>query len=137
MKTYSELITIPSFEERVKYLQTRSMIGDFTFGGSRILNQTLYRSHEWKRFRDEIIIRDNGCDLAFDGMDIFGRIIIHHINPLTIEDVKRRADCIFDPENVVCVSHNTHEVIHYGLDVIHSSFTERKVGDTTLWKQHI
>lgn len=133
MKTYSELITIPTFEERVKYLQTNSVVGDISFGGSRMLNQTLYRSQEWKRFRDKIIIRDNGCDLAFDGMDIFGRIIIHHINPLTIEDVKRRADCIFDPENVVCVSHNTHEAIHYGLDVAGASLFERSKGDTKLW----
>ena len=132
MKTYSELITIPSFEERVKYLQTGSMIGDFTFGGSRILNQTLYRSPEWRRFRNDVIVRDEGCDLAVKGMDIYGKIIIHHINPITIEDVKNRSPKIFDMENVVCVSHNTHELIHYGGEV--KAYEERKPGDTCPWR---
>lgn len=132
MKTYSELITIPGFEERVKYLQTGSMIGDFTFGGSRILNQTLYRSPEWRRFRNDVIVRDEGCDLAVKGMDIYGKIIIHHINPITIEDVKNRSPKIFDMENVVCVSHNTHELIHYGGEV--KAYEERKPGDTCPWR---
>lgn len=132
MKTYSELITISSFKERVKYLQTRSMIGDFTFGGSRILNQTLYRSPEWRRFRNDVIVRDEGCDLAVKGMDIYGKIIIHHINPITIEDVKNRSPKIFDMENVVCVSHNTHELIHYGGEV--KEYEERKPGDTCPWR---
>lgn len=132
MKTYSELITIPSFEERVKYLQTGSMIGDFTFGGSRILNQTLYRSPEWRRFRNDVIVRDEGCDLAVKGMDIYGKIIIHHINPITIEDVKNRSPKIFDMENVVCASHNTHELIHYGGEV--KAYEERKPGDTCPWR---
>lgn len=134
MKSYSEMLLYSTYEERLKYLQIFGSVGEMTFGGSRMLNQTLYRSPEWKRFRDEIIIRDNGCDLAVEGMDIYSRILIHHINPLTIKDIQNRADCIFDPDNVVCVSHKTHEAIHYGLDTIHSSFTDRKAGDTTLWK---
>lgn len=114
IKTYSELITIPSFLERYRYLKLGGSIGEETFGFDRYLNQTLYRSPEWKRFRRDIIIRDNGMDLAFDGYEIIGKILVHHINPLTIQDVIRRDPKIFDPENVVCTSMNTHNAIHYG-----------------------
>lgn len=114
IKTYSELITIPSFLERYRYLKLGGSIGEETFGFDRYLNQTLYRSPEWKRFRRDMIIRDNGMDLAFDGYEIVGKILVHHINPLTIQDVIRRDPKIFDPENVICTSLNTHNAVHYG-----------------------
>ena len=88
IKTYSELILLPTFEERFKYLQLNGRVGDDTFGFDRYINQKFYRSAEWKRIRDYIIIRDNGCDLAADGHEIHGRILIHHINPITISDIK-------------------------------------------------
>lgn len=114
IKTYSELITIPSFLERYRYLKLGGSIGEETFGFDRYLNQTLYRSPEWKRFRRDMIIRDNGMDLAADDYEIVGKILVHHINPLTIQDVIRRDPKIFDPENVICTSMNTHNAIHYG-----------------------
>lgn len=114
IKTYSELIEIPSFLERYRYLKLGGFVGEETFGFDRYLNQTLYRSPEWKRFRRDIIIRDNGMDLACEGYEIVGKIMVHHINPITIQDVIRRDPKIFDPENVVCTSMNTHNAIHYG-----------------------
>ena len=114
IKTYSELITIPSFLERYRYLKLGGSIGEETFGFDRYLNQTLYRSPEWKRFRRDMIIRDNGMDLAADDYEIVGKILVHHINPLTVQDVIRRDPKIFDPENVRCTSMNTHNAIHYG-----------------------
>ena len=114
IKTYSELITIPSFLERYRYLKLGGSIGEETFGFDRYLNQTLYRSPEWKRFRRDMIIRDNGMDLAADDYEIVGKILVHHIDPLTPQDVIRRDPKIFDPENVICTSMNTHNAIHYG-----------------------
>lgn len=114
IKTYSELITLPTFIERFRYLKLGGVIGEETFGFDRYLNQTLYASAEWKRFRRDIIIRDNGMDLALEGYDIAGKILVHHINPLTMKDVLRRDPKIFDPENVISTSLNTHNAIHYG-----------------------
>ena len=114
IKTYSELIEIPSFLERYRYLKLGGFVGEETFGFDRYLNQTLYRSPEWKRFRRDMIIRDNGMDLACEEYEIVGKIMVHHINPITIQDVIRRDPKIFDPENVVCTSMNTHNAIHYG-----------------------
>lgn len=114
IKTYSEVIALPTFIERFRYLKIGGFVGEETFGFDRYLNQTLYCSPEWKRFRRDIIIRDNGMDLAFDGYEIVGKILVHHINPLTIQDVIRRDPKIFDPENVICTSLNTHNAVHYG-----------------------
>lgn len=114
IKTYSELITIPTFEERFEYLQLKGSVGKDTFGYDRHLNQVLYRSPEWKRLRNQIIIRDCGCDLACEGYDIHSKVLIHHLNPITVEDVLARSRKVFDPDNLVCVSHNTHNAIHYG-----------------------
>ena len=114
IKCYSELITLPTLRERFEYLKLGGRVGEETFGFDRYLNQTLYRSPEWKRFRRDIIIRDNGLDLACDGYEIVGKILVHHIDPITMEDIVRRHPKIFDPENVVCVSLNTHNAIHYG-----------------------
>ena len=114
IRTYSELITIPTFEERFEYLQLKGSVGKDTFGYDRYLNQVLYRSPEWKRLRNQIIIRDDGCDLACDGYDVYGKVLIHHLNPITVEDVLTRSRKVFDPDNLVCVSHSTHNAIHYG-----------------------
>ena len=136
IRTYSELITIPTFTERFEYLKLSGSVGIETFGFDRYLNQTLYRSLEWKRFRNEIIVRDMGCDLACDGYEIHGRILIHHIDPLTVDDVIRRHPKIFDPENVVCVTHNTHNAIHYGdAELLITEPIERTQHDTCPWRK--
>lgn len=135
-KTYSELIAIPTYEDRFKYLQLQGAVGKDTFGYDRYLNQVLYNSQEWKRFRNEIIIRDNGCDLAFEGYDIHGRILVHHINPITVDDVINRNPLVFDPENVICVTHNTHNAIHYGDEsLLITAPIERTRNDTCPWKK--
>lgn len=114
-KTYSELCQINDYYERFNYLQIGGMIGIATFGCDRYLNQIFYNSPEWKRFRKKIIFRDKGCDMAFDGVEVSGRIIVvHHLNPITVEDVLNRSYKLFDPENVVTVSDMTHKAIHYG-----------------------
>lgn len=135
-KTYSELIAIPTYEDRFRYLQLQGAVGKDTFGYDRYLNQVLYNSQEWKRFRSEIIIRDNGCDLAFEGYDIHGRILVHHINPITVDDVVNRNPLVFDPENVICVTHNTHNAIHYGDEsLLITAPIERTRNDTCPWKK--
>lgn len=135
-KTYSELIAIPTYEDRFRYLQLQGAVGKDTFGYDRYLNQVLYNSQEWKRFRNEIIIRDNGCDLAFEGYDIHGRILVHHINPITVDDVINRNPLVFDPENVICVTHNTHNAIHYGDEsLLITAPIERTRNDTCPWKK--
>lgn len=135
-KAYSELITIPTYEDRFRYLQLQGAVGKDTFGYDRYLNQVLYNSQEWKRFRNEIIIRDNGCDLAYEGYDIHGRILVHHINPITVDDVVNRNPSVFDPENVICVTHNTHNAIHYGDEsLLVTAPVERTRHDTCPWKK--
>lgn len=135
IKTYSELITIPTFEERFEYLQLKGSVGKDTFGYDRHLNQVLYRSPEWKRLRNQIIIRDFGCDLACDGYDIYGKVLIHHLNPITVEDVLARSRKVFDPDNLVCVSHNTHNAIHYGdVDLLVTGPIIRTKNDTCPWR---
>ena len=133
--SYSELITLPTFEERYRYLRKFGIVGEETFGSHRYLNQTLYRSPEWRRVRNKVIVRDNGCDLGLEGYEIGDRVYIHHINPITEKDILDRSPVIFDMDNLICVSFNTHQAIHYGdeslLPII--SFTERMPGDTKLW----
>ena len=135
IRTYSELITIPTFEERFEYLQLKGSVGKDTFGYDRYLNQVLYRSPEWKRLRNQIIIRDAGCDLACDGYDIYDKVLIHHLNPITVEDVLARSRKVFDPDNLVCVSHNTHNAIHYGdVDLLVTGPIIRTKNDTCPWR---
>ena len=135
IRTYSELITIPTFEERFEYLQLKGSVGKDTFGYDRYLNQVLYRSPEWKRLRNQIIIRDGGCDLACDGYDIYNKVLIHHLNPITVEDVLARSRKVFDPDNLVCVSHNTHNAIHYGdMDLLVTGPIIRTKNDTCPWR---
>lgn len=135
IRTYSELITIPTFEERYNYLKLNGIVGKETFGYDRYLNQLLYRSSDWRSFRDRIIIRDNGCDLACEGFELQSRIIIHHIDPITIEDILNKHPKVFDPENVVSTSHNTHLAIHYGdKNLIPITPINRHKNDTCPWK---
>ena len=133
-KTYSELIRFVSFKERFEYLKLNGTVGVETFGYDRYLNQALYRSYEWRKFRRDIIARDRGCDLGVDGFDIKSRLIVHHINPITLDQIEARDPMIFDPNNVICVSHNTHEAIHYGDEsLLPKDPTIRFSGDTKLW----
>lgn len=114
IRTYSELIKLPTFLERYEYCKIGNHVGEETFGSNRYLNQALYHLPNWKEFRNEMILRDFGCDFAMKDRPIAKSIILHHLNPLTVEDVLEMRDCCMDPENVVCVSLNTHNAIHYG-----------------------
>lgn len=133
--SYSDLITLPTFTERYRYLKQSGIVAEETFGGHRYLNQSYYKSPEWRRVRNEVIIRDKGCDLGVEGYEIADRIYVHHINPITEDDILDRSPALFDPDNLICVSFNTHQAIHYGdeslLPII--SFNERTPGDTKLW----
>lgn len=135
IKTYSELILLPTFEERFKYLQLNGRVGDDTFGFDRYINQNFYRSAEWKRIRDLVIMRDNGCDLALEGYEIYGRILIHHMNPITVKDVELSTEYLMNPEYLICVTHNTHNAIHYGDEkLINKGPVVRTKNDTCPWK---
>lgn len=136
-RSYLELITLPTFEERLRYLMLYGTPFGVTFGEDRYLNQMLYRTTpEWQLFRREIILRDNGCDMALDGYVISkqAKLVVHHINPLTVEDVVNRSSRIFDPNNVVCVSFNTHQIIHFGNNNRVMEYQERTAGDTCPWR---
>lgn len=136
IKTYSELIKIPTFFDRFEYLKIGGSVGVETFGYDRYLNQTLYRSAEWKRFRRDMIIRDQACDLACEDREIGGKVLLHHINPLTPKDIINRAYKIFDPENVICVSLDTHNAIHYGdASLLMCDPIIRTKNDTCPWKR--
>lgn len=134
-KSYSELITYKTFQERFEYLRIRGFVGKETFGRDRYVNQALYSSPEWKEFRRRVILRDNGCDLGIEGHEIFDRILIHHINPISLEDIINRDYCVFDINNAICVTHETHNAIHYGNEQYLSTVPmERRPGDTCPWK---
>ena len=135
IKTYSELMTIPTFEERYRYLKLNGRVGEETFGYDRYLNQILYTSDRWRSFRDKIIIRDEGCDLGCVGYDIPIRITVHHIDPITVDDVINEHPKVFDPENVITVSHNTHMAIHYGDESLLPLIpVDRRANDTCPWR---
>ena len=135
IRTYSELILLPTFEERFKYLQLNGRVGDNTFGFDRYINQNFYRSAEWKRIRDLVIMRDNGCDLALEGYEIYGRILIHHMNPITVKDVELSTEYLMNPEYLICVTHNTHNAIHYGDEkLLTKGPVVRTKNDTCPWK---
>ena len=135
IRRYSELIRYDTFLDRYHYLNLVGQVGVETFGLDRYLNQTLYRSSKWRRTRDQVIIRDNGCDLGFKGFDIAGRIIVHHINPLTVQDIEDDVDEIYDPEFLICCSFETHNAIHYGDERLLPALpVERRPGDTCPWK---
>lgn len=134
MKTYSELKTLSTYNERLKYLKLDGKVGADTFGLDRYLNQVFYRSAEWRRIRDMVIVRDNGCDLGIPELPIYGKIIIHHMNPLTVEDIlDDDPACVMNPEYLVCVSHSTHNSIHYGDDSLLQEYVPRRANDTAPW----
>lgn len=136
LKTYSELSKLKTFEDRFQYLRLDGIVGEETFGFDRYLNQILYQSDGWKRCRRDIIIRDNGCDLGCEGFEVHGRILIHHINPITVDDIVNRNPKVFDPENLILTSHNTHQAIHYGNeDLLIRAPVERSKNDTCPWKR--
>ena len=135
LRTYSELIRLPTFIQRFEYLRLDGIVGATTFGSDRYLNQLFYTSEEWRRIRDIVIIRDNGCDLAIDGYDIPNRIVIHHMNPITVDDVLKHSAALIDPEFLVCVSDSTHKAIHYGdAGLLPRGPVERIQNDTCPWK---
>lgn len=133
-RSYTELVSLPTFKQRFEYLKIGGSVGRETFGFERHLNQAFYRSAEWKRVRQQVIARDLGCDLAIEGMEIFDRIIIHHMNPITPDDIYDRNMDILHPEYLISVAHRTHNAIHYGdISLVPTAFAERKPGDTKLW----
>ena len=133
--TYSELKRFQTFEERFEYVKLGGTVGESTFGFDRYLNQALYTSSEWRSLRNKVIIRDNGCDLGVDGHDIGKYIIVHHMNPITIEDLDERNEDIFNPEFLICVSRNTHNAIHFGDEsLLPKGPVERRPYDTCPWK---
>lgn len=134
-RTYTELLQFPSFKERFDYCDLSSNVGDETFGFDRWLNQMLYNSPEWRRFRREIIIRDSGCEFALLGFEVLRYGTVHHLNPITKVDVLNRRPCVFDPENVVLVGSDTHKFIHYGHGPAPTkSIVERRLNDTCPWR---
>lgn len=136
VKSYSELIALPTFIERYRYLRLGGRVGEETFGFDRWLNQKFYKDIEWMRARDKAIIRDNGCDLGMEGHEIHGRILVHHINPITKEDILRRDPCLFDLENLICTIKNTHDAIHYGDEsLLIVAPVIRSRNDTCPWKR--
>lgn len=137
IRTYSELCQLSTFEERFDYLRLNGSVGKDTFGFDRYLNQQFYRSSEWKRIRDRVILRDNGCDLGVEGYEIRGRILIHHINPISVEDIHTMSDLLMNPEYLICVSHRTHNAIHYGDEsLIITAPIERSQNDTCPWRHN-
>lgn len=135
IRCYKELIRLKTFEERFEYLRLGGIVGEATFGFDRWLNQQLYSSSEWNKVRNKIIIRDNGCDLGIEGYNLRDRIIVHHMNPLAIEDVTSVSPDIFNEEYLICCSQRTHNAIHYGdASLLPKAPVERRPGDTCPWK---
>lgn len=135
IRTYRELIRLPSFRDRYEYLKLSGQVGQETFGFERYLNQSFYHSSEWRPIRDRVIARDLGCDLGMEGYEIHGRIYIHHMNPITVEDIRQATDLLTDPEYLICTTHNTHNAIHYGdASLLLTEPVERTPYDTCPWK---
>lgn len=136
IRTYSELITFPTFEERYRYLRLEGKVGEDTFGFDRWLNQSFYKDPEWRAIRDKIIIRDNGCDLGIPGREIYSRIIVHHMNPITKDDILSRSAFLLNPEYLICTVKNTHDAIHYGDEgLLIKVPIERTKNDTCPWRR--
>jgi len=134
VRTYSDLTRLGSFEERFEYLKLGGSVGRETFGYDRYINQRFYRSWEWKNVRDQVIIRDHGCDLGVLGHEINGALLIHHVNPMISDDIVHGEEWILNPEYLVTTTHNTHNAIHYGdFSLIPKPFVPRTPGDTKLW----
>ena len=135
IRTYSELITLQSYSERLEYLRLSGMVGKDTFGYDRYLNQYFYRDPAWKKIRRDVIVRDGACDLAIPGMEITSKILVHHMNPITKEDVLSHSDTILNPEFLVCVSQDTHNAIHYGTAAPTLEPIVRTANDTCPWRK--
>ena len=136
IRTYSELITLPTFKERFRYLQLGGKVGEDTFGHDRYLNQMFYTSDEWRRIRRDVIVRDNGCDLGIQDREIHGLIIIHHMNPITIEDIINRSEFLLNPEYLISTVKNTHDAIHFSDErILITDPIERRPNDTCPWKR--
>lgn len=136
IRTYSELITLPTFEERYEYLRLNGRVGEETFGFDRYLNQIFYKSEAWLEVRDYVIIRDNGCDLAIPDRRIDTRVIVHHMNPIAMDDITSRSKYLLDPEYLICTVKNTHDAIHYGdSSLLITALVERTKNDTCPWRR--
>lgn len=137
VRCYTELSRLQTFEERYQYLRLGGSVGKDTFGFDRYLNQVFYqRSHKWKSARDKVILRDLGCDLGIEGFDIYGRILVHHMNPITLDDLENESDYLLDPEFLICTTHNTHNAIHYGdASLLITAPLERRRNDTCPWRR--
>lgn len=137
IRTYTELSKFRTFEERFNYLRLDGVVGKDTFGFDRIFNQLFYKWPEWKASRNKVIIRDNGCDLGIEGHEIYGqRIIVHHLNPVTLEDIERKSEFLLDPEYLITTIHSTHNAIHYGDEsLLIRSPIERRQNDTCPWRR--
>lgn len=138
IRTYRELIKLPTLKERFGYLKLSGSVGIATFGYDRYLNQNFYRSYEWQNLRNKIIVRDNGCELGLDGHEIKGRIFIHHMNPITDKDIVDNTEYLMNPDFLICVSRDMHNAIHYGNDDIVrvKDWVERRPNDTCPWKEY-
>lgn len=135
IRSYSEMAALPTFQERYEYLRLDGMVGKDTFGFDRYMNQFFYRSPEWRRIRDIVIIRDLGCDLAVEGYEIHGRVLIHHMNPISPEDIQSRSELLLNPEYLVTTTHMTHNAIHYGSDApVAQVPVLRQRNDTCPWR---
>lgn len=135
-RTYSELITLPTFEERYRYLQLKGSVGEETFGFDRYINQKFYNSQEWKNTRDYIIVRDQGCDLGIEGYEIHGRIYIHHMNPVLLKDMMYRTEYLTNPEYLITTTHSTHNAIHYSDEnLLIKTPIARSKNDTCPWRK--
>ena len=136
IRTYSELMSLNTFEERFRYLKLGGKVGEQTFGFDRYLNQSFYKSEEWLKLRDEIIIRDNACDLGVEDREIHSRVLIHHMNPITKYDILNKTDLLLNPEFLICTTKRTHDAIHYGNeDILFTRLVERTKNDTCPWRR--
>lgn len=136
IKTYSELAKLPTFKERFNYLKLDGRVGEETFGFDRYLNQMFYKSPEWLEVRDQVIIRDQGCDLGLEDRRIYGRILIHHMNPITKSDILDRSDLLLNPEYLITTVKATHDAIHYGnISSLDEDYVPRSRNDTCPWKK--
>lgn len=137
IRTYNELMLLPTFEERFEYLKLSGRVGEETFGFDRWLNQKFYRSAEWKHLRDQVIIRDNGCDLGVEGREIYGKILIHHMNPISKKDILERTDLLLNPMYLISVTKQTHDAIHYSDDsILMKDPIVRSRNDTCPWRHN-
>lgn len=137
IRTYTELSRIKTFDGRFRYLKLKGRVGEETFGFDRYLNQIFYKSPEYRKIRREVILRDNGCDMGFEDCEIVGKIYVHHMNPITRTDILERTDFALNPEYMICVSHNTHNAIHYGDESLLPSMDiiERRPNDQAPWRR--